>query len=186
MNSVSPYPKPERAPLHPICMSLYPIAATFAQHLANEALPRPPVDALLLPAAYSLVMTGIVWSLARVFIQNLQRSALFASVWSVAFFTFGRVAAVVPPGLVALMWVGIVAMSGWTLSKSRTNPRVTSGLLNLTSTAMLMLPLITTLTQLGIVPIGKPADPNRAIGTIEEFNAAVLAMTPLPTLFNAD
>lgn len=167
-------------------MSLYPIVATFAQNLANESLPRAPLDALLLPAAYSLVMTGIVWSVARIFIHNLQRSALFASVWSVAFFTFGRVAAVVPAGLVAVLWLGIVAMTGWTLSKSRTNPRVTSGLLNLTSTAMLMLPLITALLQLGVVPIGKPADPNRPVGTLEEFNAAVLAMTPLPTLFHPD
>lgn len=186
MKAVSPYQTSERAPIHPICMSLYPIAAVYAQNLANESALRAPLDALLMPAACSLVMTGFVWSVARVWIQNLQRSALFASVWTVAFFTFGRAAAVLPADLVAMLWLTILAMTGWTLSRSRTNPRLTSGLLNLTSAGMLMLPLVTTLLQLGALPFVKPAPPERPIGTNAEFTAAVLAITPLPILFDTE
>ncbi len=182
----APRYRSERAPLHPICLSFYPIASAYAHNLADLTLPRLPFDAILLPAAYSLMMTGLVWTLARVYIRNLRRAALFASLWSVAFFTFGRVAAVVPTWLVAVVWILIIVIAAWTLSLSRADTRVTTGILNLTSAAMLALPLATAALHAGVLPGGRVSPETRPYAEPQAFIDVVLTLTPLPAFVDGE
>ncbi len=171
----------KKFPFYPLVFSLFPVLS-LAAHNIFEISP----DVICRPLAFSLLLGGVFFFVAWLFLRDLQRSALVALVMLFLFFTYGQIYNVLEDikigeifvfrhRLLLPFFIFLTAVLIYGIWKKRIQPAGYAGWVNLLSLVLLISPALTIITSI----LGqKLADKN-----IPDFSAPIVATASQPDIY---